>query len=435
MEMTIEQPPTTPISNRKFNFAMVFRLSLAAVGVLFIVQIFGNACSKSEKPTSSGGPTPQAPICNKTTGYYKALETCTATNKCTHLSEEFTKQGITELTEPIVKPTCSAAGVADDGEPYQTIGIDGTTRYACIHKPAGAGERALIIWFHAGGSGVAQDLYDETLLIQKSASFDLGASTNGFVIASVQGRTLHYPTEWPRDGYHHDFYHRSLKTPSKNPDIAYADHLIDHLVSQGGIDRSRIYVMGWSNGAMFSQMYAILRHEVATAGGNKVAAASVYSGGDPFHQINSVEDPSCQLNPYPASDVPIFIVRRTCDAALACNAAQQSWFDTPPGHETETWLSEGVAKVGANISSLTINGYSNPVNTGCATAINQCIGYGWTSICTGLTAAECANTMGFIMHMRWPAGLREEQLNGDPGIDHEPAMLQFLRDNPHPNWP
>lgn len=421
MEMTMGHP-----YKNKFTLNLVFRISLAAVVTLVLVQVFGQACRQKETVAPPSGL--QQPICNKNTGYFEALETCTTTNVCTHLSEEFTKKGITQLTTPIIKPECrKAPGVDDDGEPYTTIGIDGTTRYACIHKPAGAGNKPLIIWFHAGGIGTAGDLYIETLLISKSANYDLGGTTNGFIIASVQGRTLHYPTDWPRDGYHHDFYFRSLKVPSENPDIAYTDHLIDYLVAQGGVDRNRIYVMGWSNGAMFSQLYAIARHEKTTPGGNKVAAAAVYSGGDPFHQINSVESPSCQLNPYPTSDAPIFIVRRACDAALACDSVQQGWFDTPPGHETETWLSEAPAKVGVNISSLTINGFSNPVSS-CATTKAQCANaYGAGVACDGLNTDQCAELMAFVMHMRWPSGLREA------GIDHEPTMLNFLRDNPHPN--
>lgn len=436
MEMTIENPSDKDSTMKKLKISQVFRISIAAVAVMVVIQIFGNACSKSEKVTSSGGgPAPQTPVCNNKTGYFQPLSTCTASNVCTQLSKEFTDNGITQLTEPIVKPECrKAVGVDDDGEPYTTVGIDGTTRYACIHKPAGAGDRPLIIWFHAGGSGVAQDLYDETRLIEKSATFNWGTATNGFIVASVQGRSLHYPTDWPRDGYHHDFYFRSLTSPSANPDVAYTDHLIDHLVSQGGVDRSRIYVMGWSNGAMFGQMYAIARYATATPGGNKVAAAAVYSGGDPFHQINAGESPSCQLDPYPTSSVPIFIVRRFCDAALACNSVQQGWFDTPAGHETESWVAKAQFDLGIPMSILTLNGYSNVATGGCTSTLSQCgLAYGASTACAGLTADECGELMGFIMHMRWPAGLRENQLNGSPGIDHEPTMLNYLKSRPHPS--
>lgn len=409
-----------------------FIFSLLLFGGVLVT--LGNGCSKVETAPDVA-PTPTVPLsesCNTTTGYFKALETCTAEKPCINLSKEFTDQGITQLTAPIIKPTCkNTSGTIDDGEPYSATGIEGTTRYACIHRPTAANNRPLIIWFHAGGSGLASDLYNETLLRTKSDSYNLGGASNGFVIASIQARTLRYPTDWPRDGYHHDFYFRSLVSPTTNPDIAFTDHLIDTLVSQGGIDRSRIYVMGWSNGAMFSQMYAVARHLTPTPSGNKVAAAAVFSGGDPFHNINFSESPSCRLDPYPTSNVPIFIIRRDCDAALACNQTQQTWFETPPGHETESWLTEGVTKVGAQISSLTINGFAQN-STGCVTDRLQCKNaYGMSSYCSsnGLSDAQCAEYAALVNHLRWPSGIRE----GGGTADREPVLLEFLKSNPHPN--
>lgn len=66
------------------------------------------------------------------------------------------------------------------------------------------------------------------------------AGRPGFALLAVQGRRLHSPTDYPRDGQHHDFYHRDLGLPSTNRDVSNLDAWIDRVVADGGIDRGRI---------------------------------------------------------------------------------------------------------------------------------------------------------------------------------------------------
>jgi len=396
------------------------------IAVLPVFIIFcWTSCAKKKNPLY---PVPLSAIkCNASTGYYRALDVCSASNPCPveTLSAELIPvypDGIA-FSSPV--PVCSDSGIDDDGAPYSTTDIDGIMRYACIHRPAGGTTRPLIIWFHPGGKGMATHLYEETNLRKKADTYDMGGASAGYVIAAIQGRALHYPTDWPRDGFHHDFYFRSLGVPSKNPDIAFTDALIDQIVSEGGIDTNRIYVMGWSNGAMFAQMYAVARHETATAGGNRVASAAVYSGGDPFHSINQGDN--CRLNPYPNSNVPIKIIRRSCDGGLACDSIHQGWFDTPPGHETEGWISIAADRVGTTPDVTTIDGYGNVAATGCASDINQCgLFYGAGEACASLTTSECNNLGAILNHVRWPSGRRE----GGDAADRESILLEFLKNNP-----
>ena len=70
------------------------------------------------------------------------------------------------------------------------------------------------------------------------------------------GATLSWPREGSKDGSHWDFYHRNLSSLSSNPDVALADAIIDAEVASGHVDPERIFVMGWSNGGFFAQMYA-----------------------------------------------------------------------------------------------------------------------------------------------------------------------------------
>jgi predicted esterase len=407
--------------------SMTMRIITSLFVVVYPIFIMFSWISCAKKKNSNYPVPVSATICNASTGYYKALDVCSASNPCSveTLSEELKSAYPSGITFSSPVPICNDSGSDDDGVPYSTTGIDGVMRYACIHKPTGGSTRPLIIWFHPGGNGLATNLYTETNLRKRADTYDLGGASPGYVIAAIQGRALHYPTDWPRDGFHHDFYFRSLGAPSQNPDISFTDALIDHIVSEGGIDANRIYVMGWSNGAMFAQLYAIARYGTATAGGNRVASAAVYSGGDPFDSINQGDN--CQLNPYPSSTVPIKIIRRSCDGALACNPTQQTWFDTPPGHETEDWISIATTNVGTTPDVTTIDGFGAVVMTGCVSDINQCsLFYGAGTACASLSASECNNLGAILNHLRWPSGRHE----GGAGADRESILLDFLKDHP-----
>ena len=126
-----------------------------------------------------------------------------------------------------------------------------------------------------------------------------------------------------------DIYIGDFASPSGNPDVRNADRLIDEMVALGDVDPKRIYVMGWSNGSFFGAGYAVARHATATPGGNKVAAAVLYAGGDPFQEFEPGQT-ECRLAPPPMTSVPILLVHRSCDAAVGCNAAQQTKFSQPP---------------------------------------------------------------------------------------------------------
>jgi dienelactone hydrolase len=229
------------------------------------------------------------------------------------------------------------------------------------------------------------------------------------LLLSIQGRSLKYPTAAPRDGHHHDFYYRDLGSPSTNPDIANVDALIDELAASGRVDTDRIYMMGWSNGGFFSQMYAVARHVTPTPGGNRIAAAVAFTAADPFHNVRADQSPSCQLEPYPRSEVPILLISRACDV-VACDAQQLVELeleDAAPGHEVTTWQQDLVAKVGnPNVERIIVTG-DGRVTDRCSRA----------PLCTPLAA--------IVNHLRWPDGVADGS-----GRDHEPAMLEFLRSHP-----
>lgn len=377
----------------------------------------GSGGGGSDEPAPPPVPTPAVTAsCNPATGLSAPLPVCSANNVCTRPGAE---TRVNEIATSFSTPRChttSGRTSFDDGPPLQWVDPGGVTRSACLFTPTGASsssQRPLVVWLHGGGSGSADDLYDYTSLRAKAPSYDLSGDLQrpGFLLLSVHGRHLHYPTEAPRDGNHHDFYFRDFVAPSRNPDIANVDRLIDDLVRTGKVDAQRIYLMGWSNGGFFSQMYVIARQHTPTPGGNRPAAAVAYTAADPFNNLNTGQSPSCQLDPYPSSNAPIFLVSRACDI-VACDAEQAKSLESQggavePGHIVSEWeVTLRNRILNPNVSRRIVAG--NGQNT---------------ARCT--SASFCTTGIAVLNHVRWPDGVAD-----DSGIDHEPAMLDFLRDHP-----
>lgn len=360
--------------------------------------------------------TPQAvPLCNSRTGLSRPLPACSTGEPCTNAvifveGGFLTDQTVNTASDP---PACRTFGGAiDDGAPAAWEDSAGVTHYACVHKPiaaSSASPRPLLIFFHGAG-GNAGDVYNYTTLRIKAISFDLSGVPlrTGFILVSVQGRNILWRETYP-SGRYHDHYYRDLASPSSNPDVAHVDHLIDELASQGIVDPGRIYTAGWSNGAMFAQTYAIARYDTPTPGGNRVAAAAVYAFGNPFANLSRDQTPSCELDPYPTSAVPLYLLNRACDALTACSTAQQTAFNLEPGFSAEEWVNLLDVLVGnPNVLFQRLDPLGLPV-----------------SVCAAPGPSACTLALGESEHLKWPNGV------ADSGpIDWELDMLGFLRDHP-----
>ena len=353
-------------------------------------------------------------VCDDSIGIVAPLPTCYPDRVCERVLP------IVGRRDPIATPThipdCETDAEEDGHGPWSDAPAitftdrDNLRRRYCMRGSDAAEPMPLVLWYHGSG-GSADDVYTFTKLPQRAKDYDLGGPQPGFVLVSIEGRNLHWPTDDPRDGPHHDVFHRDLDADSDNRDVSMADYLIDQLVTQGIADPNRIYVMGWSNGMHFAQMYGIARHEIPTAGGNRVAAVAGYSAADPFHNRAHDQDPSCQLRDYPRSEVPILLVGRDCDA-IACSDAQYERSiekDRPvaPGTSVETWMRTLAERVGnPNAERIIVDRDGQRVSS-----------------CRD--ASSCRARRALINHIRWPDGV-----NDKGGSDWEPTMLSFLREHP-----
>ena len=291
-------------------------------------------------------------------------------------------------------------------EVVEIPGINHITRPLCRISPPAARNLPLVLFFH-GALGSADQVLDKVSnLVTAARSWAWpGRTDEGFVLAVPSGSSLRWPRNGSRAGYHWDFYHRNLSSPSSNPDVALADAIIDAEVASGRVDPSRIFVMGWSNGGFFGQMYAIARsaaRRTPTPGGSFVAAASVYTAADPFNNLNYITRPSCQLSPYPrATGAKLMITSNNCDL-IACDAEQavelqaksrSDAFTPAPGFAVSQWVSMASSAVGTRVRWDLVDASDQArLSSGC------------------LHGRTCTPARALLAHSKWPAERLAEML-------------------------
>ena len=298
-------------------------------------------------------------------------------------------------------------------EIVQVPGINNISRPYCRVTPVAAHTAPvpLVLFFH-GAFGSADDVLERTNLLNASRSWvwsnETGTgSVEGFVLVVPSGACLQWNRTGSHDGYHWDNYHRNLSSPSSNPDVALADAIVDAEVARGNVDPSRVFVMGWSNGGFFGQMYSVARtasRGTPTPGGTHVAAASVYTAGDTFNNMNADTFPSCKLNPYPlASGAQLMITSNNCDL-VACDAQQGAELDaqsdpnigrfSSPGFDVALWVSNSSSLIGAAVRWDLIDARTRELTTG------GC-----------LHGSRCWPLKATLAHSSWPSGRLSDMLS------------------------
>ncbi len=305
-----------------------------------------------------------------------------------------------------VKPNCGEGKLLG---PWKDA--DQIDRYACLYEPKSADANSklpMIVYLHPSLFSAGWITVTNILDLQDSVSLSDDPKKVGYIVLAPEGRkTTHYYPCPDNKGIGWDNWYRQLNpagdvkigntTWRENADAATIDHFVAAEVASGKVDRARIYLTGWSNGAAMGFLYAVNRPNIA--------AAAVYSGPNPF---GAFSDP-CQQRPVagpPADNKQIQIfnpaarimhVHNSCDVGGIC----------PNGEELATKLEAA----GAVVDDVILDNSHRRV-------------YSCTSSCgtdpkapENSTATIFGGLVGLGNHMRWP----KEWTN---------TMLEFFRQHP-----
>jgi predicted esterase len=278
---------------------------------------------------------------------------------------------------------------------------DGDERYACLYEPESASASAplpMLIFLH--GSMATADTILVTNLLKFRNRADLGEGRTGVIILAPEGRyTDHYYPSPDNRAVGWDNWYRQLNPAGdvtvsgtiykENADAAAIDHFADEEIATGKVDRNRVYITGWSNGAAMAILYALDRPQMA--------AAAVYSAPNPF---GAFDDP-CQQTPvdHPPSGnkeiqvfnphVPIMHVRNSCDIGGIC----------PNGNE----LAGELRALKIDLDDVILDSSSNPVN-----ACDSSCG---TNTDGGGDVGFIGSSRGLKNHVFWPKSWTERMLD------------------------
>jgi pimeloyl-ACP methyl ester carboxylesterase len=317
----------------------------------------------------------------------KPVSACTADKPCV------TDTG--NITLPSDVPDCA------QDNPAQTFNnADQVTRHFCFYNGSASDSkpRPLVIYLH-GGAGNAYNMYGSSLLRTKAETFPLSPSVNGFHILSLQARNLNGNEIGLSPSTHHDAFWWDFRAPSTNPDMRDLDDIIASIVAKYAVDKTRIYLVGWSEGGMLSQLYGISRHKTPSIHGLKIAATAIYSAPSPFLWRSSPEEDYCSTDLDFTTQFPIQIISRSCD--IPCNQEQQDFFGTDAiaNHGTPIYLWKDILMntlKNSNAEFSLIDDDGNPT-TSCMPVGNG--------------PNQCNQKHAFQNHVTWPKKAETKMLN------------------------
>jgi polyhydroxybutyrate depolymerase len=157
----------------------------------------------------------------------------------------------------------------------QYISVGGEERGFYVYKPSSAKENAPVVFVLHGGLGNAEHM-------MRLTGMDSIAEENGFIVVYPEGtpgrfRFMRDKRTWNAGRC----CGRAVKQDID--DVSFLSKLIDRVVSDYHADRSRVYMMGISNGAMMAYRFACERPE-------KVAAIVSIAGAMAVDKCDGIKD-------------------------------------------------------------------------------------------------------------------------------------------------
>src|SRR5438270_2018037 len=124
-----------------------------------------------------------------------------------------------------------------DGDSRHTVSVDGRTREYWVHVPSGGNRSGLpAVFLLHGGMGTAEGM-------QRIAHYNKAADAHGVLAV--------YPQGWRRSW--NDGRPNTPAAQSHVDDVKFISMLVDTLSADYGIDRTRVFASGLSNGGFMSQ--------------------------------------------------------------------------------------------------------------------------------------------------------------------------------------
>ncbi len=214
------------------------------------------------------------------------------------------------------------------------------------------------------------------------------ASRLGFSYLLPAGRNTDHIYPFPDNtGLGWDNWYRNLDRSSSglNADVDFIDKAIAYAKSNVAVDKRRVFMSGWSNGAAMTELYA--------ANTDGIAAAAVYSAPDPYRDS---QDPCTQV-PYPKYATPIRDVHNYCDIIGICTTGLYYYTDLKKRYPS---LPQSIVVI-------------DDLTTGIK-------GKDGSASCDPACQGACGITTGTVAHLRWPTTRNDD------------TFFAFLRSNPLP---
>ncbi|CAF2697083.1 unnamed protein product [Rotaria sp. Silwood2] len=187
-------------------------------------------------------------------------------------------------------------------------------RQACLLVTSFQNMLPLLVWLHPSifpsGTIVFTNLLSEAYTANLTGTAD---GPLGYHLLLPFGRNTTHVYPSPDDqglGWDNWYRNYNRSDPTLNVDVQTLDYFINQVVNDQSnmfhIDKSRVFMSGWSNGAAMAVQYTL-----NTPG---IAAAAVYSAPDPYRDY---KDPCAQI-PYPSYLTPVRILYNQCDIINIC---------------------------------------------------------------------------------------------------------------------